>query len=148
MRRVKVFKVARESEMKRVALWLLKLKKTGTHGMVLSLTGNLGAGKTTLVKFIGKICGVDSLIVSPSFVLLRIYKGRQDIYFVHLDAWRIGKGDLAFLGFSDLLKNPKAIVCVEWADRVKQAMPAWSTWVKIEHISARQRKVTVSYQCE
>ncbi len=91
-------------------------QKTAT---ALFLKGVLGSCKTTLVQGILRSLGVKGRITSPTFVLMKHYKARgRDIY--HLDAYRLKSArDLVVLDFAKKLKNPKAIILVEWPERIR-----------------------------
>ena len=92
-------------------------------GDVLALEGPLGAGKTTLVQGIAKGLEVDDMgeVVSPTFVLIHEYEGREKIY--HIDWYRLSK----IIGSDQLLAqecfNSEAVTLVEWADRGKKIFP-------------------------
>src|SRR5262249_42347839 len=92
-------------------------------GAVIALVGNLGAGKTRLVRAVAVALGVDPrAIASPTFVLVHEYEGRWPIY--HFDAYRLkNAGDFANLG-ADEYFNAGGICFVEWADRVLGDLPA------------------------
>ncbi len=83
--------------------------------VAIALTGDLGAGKTTLVQGMARGLGVDkgTYITSPTFTLINEYPGR-DLRLCHLDLYRLGSADeLEHIGFDDLLETPSVIV-VEW----------------------------------
>lgn len=94
-------------------------------GDVLALDGELGAGKTCLVRGIALGLGIDpALISSPTFVLAHQYppKGPLGTPMVHIDAYRLsGAGDLDTIGY-DALNDGHSVVVVEWASRVSQAL--------------------------
>jgi tRNA threonylcarbamoyladenosine biosynthesis protein TsaE len=88
-------------------------------GELILLTGGLGAGKTVLTK--GILSGVDfdpDEVTSPSFALVNLYKARLDVY--HIDLWRLDeKTDVAVaVGLDDILENHRAVVVVEWAEKL------------------------------
>lgn len=89
-------------------------------GDVVLLRGGLGAGKTLLTKGIANALGYDvDEVTSPSFSLVNLYKtSSQNIY--HIDLWRIDdRSDAAFaVGMDEILEDPKAIVIIEWAERL------------------------------
>lgn len=89
-------------------------------GDVVLLHGGLGAGKTLLTKGIAHGLGLDvDEVTSPSFALVNLYKTPEhNIY--HIDLWRIDDGgDAAFaVGLDEILDDPKAIVMIEWAERL------------------------------
>ncbi len=87
---------------------------------VILLTGTLGAGKTLITKGIVNSLGFDiDEVTSPSFTLVNLYKAKFDVY--HIDLWRLSKdSDVAFaVGLDEILENEKAIVIIEWAERLE-----------------------------
>lgn len=103
---------------------------------VITLTGDLGAGKTTLVQAICRGCGVTEPVTSPTFGLVHRYAGAvAPVY--HLDLYRLrGPGDLTNLGWDDIL-GERAVVCIEWPDRAEGALPAGLHALTLEHIPGR-----------
>ena len=88
---------------------------------IVALFGDLGAGKTILVKgIVGALGGDAQNVLSPSFVLMRRYKTKIPIY--HFDLYRIEKTDVFHLGFEEYFYG-KGISVVEWADRIKDDLP-------------------------
>lgn len=92
-------------------------------GLVVALVGNLGAGKTRLVRAIAEAAGVDRReINSPTFVLVHEYEGRWPIY--HFDTYRLhDAGEFVALGADEYFQS-HGISFVEWADRVAETLPA------------------------
>src|SRR5688500_9095692 len=85
-------------------------------GDVLSLTGDLGAGKTALVQGIAAASGVESRVTSPSFTIVHEYRGRYP--FIHIDVYRLNSfQEVIDLGFEEFL-DPQSIVMVEWGDAI------------------------------
>lgn len=100
-------------------------------GLTIGLVGPLGAGKTQLVKGIAAGNAVDDVrkVTSPTFTLVHEYPGRLTLY--HVDAYRLtGAPELIALGFDELIR-PDAAVVVEWADRVRPAIPDEALWVEL-----------------
>ncbi len=93
-----------------------KLKK----GMVISLIGPLGAGKTVFVKGILKGLGAkEDIVRSPSFTLIREYRVKSNTIY-HIDLYRIkDKKELFGLGYEEYFCLPSGISIVEWADKVE-----------------------------
>lgn len=90
-------------------------------GDLLSLTGDLGAGKTTLTKSIGIGLGISDYITSPTFTLINEYKGRVWLY--HFDVYRLeGEEDLLDLGYEDYFYS-NGVTIVEWGDKIEDILP-------------------------
>lgn len=93
-----------------------KLARLVGPGQLLLLVGELGAGKTTFVRGLARGLQVDDDVMSPTFQLVRIYRGR--IPLAHVDLYRLKRGeDLEDLGLEELLDE--GVVAVEWGDRME-----------------------------
>ena len=99
-----------------------KIAKSLKEGDILALFGDLGSGKTTFTKGIAEGLGIDKRSVnSPSFVLVKEYKG--EIPFYHFDLYRIRNSIEIFnIGYEEYLSSG-GIVAIEWADRIKDVLP-------------------------
>lgn len=85
------------------------------------LTGDLGAGKTTLVQGIGRGLGVEDHVASPTFTLVHEYTGRLDI--AHVDVYRLDRvQDVLDLAL-DELGGPERVLLIEWGDAVADLLP-------------------------
>ncbi|HNQ24724.1 MAG TPA: tRNA (adenosine(37)-N6)-threonylcarbamoyltransferase complex ATPase subunit type 1 TsaE [Phycisphaerae bacterium] len=112
-------------------------------GMVVALVGGLGSGKTVLVQGLaaGNAVGPAVEVTSPTFTLVHEYPGRLTLY--HLDAYRLkDAADFARLGFDELLREDSAAV-VEWADRVRPALPEDALWITLEVLGPTARRLTL-----
>lgn len=89
------------------------------EGMCITLNGDLGAGKTTLTKSIGKALGVTKTISSPTFTILKIYQGNLPLY--HIDAYRL-EGLDQDLGFEEMLEGD-GVAVVEWGEFIEDILP-------------------------
>ena len=109
-------------------------------GDILALFGDLGSGKTTLVKGIAKGLKVKSQIVnSPSFVLLKEYKGKLPVY--HFDFYRIKKGEEVYgIGLEEFLFG-KGICVIEWADRIRRFLPKEYLRMELKVKDKNKRKI-------
>lgn len=89
---------------------------------ILCLTGDLGAGKTTLTKSIGLGLGVEDYITSPTFSLVNEYKGR-DFMVYHFDVYRLENIDsIDELGFDEYFYS-KAASIIEWGEKIEEFLP-------------------------
>jgi tRNA threonylcarbamoyladenosine biosynthesis protein TsaE len=112
-------------------------------GSVLSLVGQLGAGKTHLTRAIAEGLNVrnPAAVTSPTFVLVQEYVARLPIY--HFDAYRLS-GDREFLELgADEYFAGDGVSIVEWADRVPGAMPAERLEIRIEVVGETERRFAV-----
>lgn len=103
-------------------------------GDVIALDGDLGAGKTTLVKGIAQGLGVansNRAITSPTFTLVNHYKGRLDLY--HLDWYRLKKVKLEDRLIAEECLYSEGVTVLEWAVRGKEILPKAKLEVKITH---------------
>ncbi len=99
-----------------------------TGARVLCLSGDLGAGKTTLTQAICEEKDVKEDVVSPTFSIVNVYAD-GDIY--HADLYRIDEAyELDEIGFDEMLYSD-AFVVVEWADRFQHLMPDDALWVEL-----------------
>ncbi len=126
-------------------LMAVKDRKTAA---VLALKGELGGGKTTFTQGLAQALGVKEKITSPTFVILRhfnISTSKHFNNFYHIDCYRLEKPeDLAELGFEEILKEPKNLIVIEWADKVKSLIPKDAVWVEFEWMGEEERKIMVS----
>ncbi len=113
-------------------------------GACLALVGELGAGKTTLIKGLARGLGIaEDEVLSPTFVLIREYRqGRLPLF--HVDAYRITDADeLREIGLEEYLLSD-GITVIEWADRVLSIIPPSCLEVKLEILSELERRITIS----
>ena len=101
-------------------------------GSVVALTGDLGAGKTTLTKAIAKGLGVQSMVTSPTFLIIQEYKdGRLPLY--HFDLYRIDdEEEMDELGYEEYFYGD-GICVLEWADRIRSLLPENTLWIHIKY---------------
>lgn len=112
------------------------LPKSASGSFVLGLVGELGTGKTFFVGCLLKSLGVKDHIISPTFVLIKEYAIKHAFYnkVYHIDTYRITHPqDLLSLGFKEIVKEKKAIVIIEWADKVKKLLPRDTHWITFKH---------------
>ncbi len=115
-------------------------------GEVIALSGNLGAGKTVLVRGLAIALGLKDNISSPTFVLLKVYNlnYKKIKRFIHVDCYRLeGQEDLHDIGLGDYLANPENLVVIEWADRIKN-LPANTMRINMEYIDDKNRRLQIN----
>lgn len=105
-----------------------KLASLVRPGYIITLTGDLGAGKTTFTKYLGKALGVKKTINSPTFTILKEYKGIMPIY--HIDAYRL-EGMRQDLGFEDLFEGD-GLCIVEWPSFIEDCLPTERIEIEIK----------------
>jgi tRNA threonylcarbamoyladenosine biosynthesis protein TsaE len=116
--------------------------------VLILLTGELGAGKTTLTKGIASGAGAahEEEITSPTFTLIHKYTGgRASVHapVYHIDLYRIeSRQDLETLGLDDIF-NERAIIIVEWPDRLNLPTDWPVVNIKLEHVSEEVRRITI-----
>ena len=111
---------------------------------VVILEGELGSGKTTLVKGIvaGLGAAAEEEVTSPSFTLVHEYGRDPKVY--HVDLYRVeGARELSTLGLDEMLDQP-AVVLVEWGEKLSLAVPALR--IKLSHLGDERRQVVISWE--
>lgn len=111
-------------------------------GTVIYLSGELGAGKTTLVRGFLRGFGYIGFVKSPSYSLVEIYR-LSTLEVVHADLYRLEEPeDYLNLGLSDYLKN-NPILLIEWPEKSEKFLPPPTLWIKID-IEGKKRIVKFS----
>lgn len=122
---------------KRLAQQWAKRLKPGT---VVALAGELGAGKTTFVRFLAQSLGFHGQVTSPTFTLANHYRGRLPLY--HIDCYRLNQHkDLAGAGLEDLLPSADGVTLVEWADKFPEYLPVQTLMLEFSISGETQRQV-------
>ncbi|MBP6904861.1 MAG: tRNA (adenosine(37)-N6)-threonylcarbamoyltransferase complex ATPase subunit type 1 TsaE [Candidatus Pacebacteria bacterium] len=127
-----------EHEVVATAKHVLEQIVPNAHGAtVVGLSGDLGAGKTTLVKALAQLLGISEIVVSPTFVIAKFYdipgEGRWKAL-IHIDAYRIEHTDeLVPLGWEKLIADPATLIVVEWPERIATMLPPTAHRIHIAH---------------
>ena len=113
---------------------------------VISLVGDLGAGKTTFSKGFCEGFGVKGVVTSPTYTIMNEYMGKtMPLY--HFDMYRLSSMEEAegagFAEYFDLSKL-KGVVLVEWAENVEGLLPALHVEVKFKKLSENEREISIS----
>ena len=114
-----------------------------TPGTVIALIGDLGTGKTSLTKSIAAALGIEEIITSPTFNIVKEYdSGRLPLY--HFDVYRIGDVDEMYeLGYEEYFYG-KGVSIVEWADLIEEIMPEDTLTINIEYGEKEGERI---YKC-
>jgi len=118
-----------------------RLGKRLQSGDVVALSGELGAGKTCLVRGLARGWGAVDHPTSPTFTLINEYRRERDSQrFYHVDAYRLADArDAQTLGLEDAL-DAAGVVVVEWAERIRGALPDAALWIEVEDLGGDVRR--------
>lgn len=113
--------------------WGERFGRTARAPLVVTLAGDLGAGKTTLAQAICRGYGVSELVTSPTFALVHRYDSvRSPVY--HLDLYRLGgPAELTNIGWDEIVCS-QALILVEWPERAGGALPPHVA-IDLEHVA-------------
>lgn len=123
-----------------------KLGKTARPGPVYALSGGLGVGKTVFTQGLAAGLGIQGPVCSPTFTILQVYEeGRLPFY--HFDVYRIGDvEEMDEIGYEDCFYG-QGVCLVEWADLIREILPAQTIRVEIEKDLEREdydyRSITI-----
>jgi tRNA threonylcarbamoyladenosine biosynthesis protein TsaE len=119
-----------------------RLARELRRGDVIALSGELGAGKTALVKGVARGLGIAVEVTSPTFTLIHEYGGgRLALY--HIDLYRIDSVPQALaIGIEDYL-NGTGVTVIEWAERIASLLPPHTTRIRIESLGENTRRIEV-----
>ena len=108
---------------------------------IISLQGDLGSGKTTLVKGAGKALKIDEEIISPTFVILREYHGSKTLF--HFDFYRLDKvQEVIEISFLDIIET-SGIKYIEWGNKFEELVKYYDMILNIEKISDDTRLIKI-----
>ena len=109
-------------------------------GQLICLEGDLGSGKTTLVRGIVQGWGSADRVTSPTYVIMNEYRHPTGTTFYHSDAYRLLPDqplDSAILEVDQALSN--GVLVMEWAERMKSSLPQENLWIEMSWINLEQR---------
>lgn len=122
----------------------IRLSEKLKGGDILAVTGDLGSGKTALVKGIAQGFSIDDPVTSPTFTLVHTYHG-PSVTLHHFDVYRVSNEDGLFdIGFEEYLYGGDICV-IEWADLIRPILPAHTKWVHLQRTDngADERKISL-----
>ena len=119
------------------------LKRKGEAAFVVFLDGDLGTGKTTLVKEIIFALGVKEKVKSPTFTIIEPYElNNENIY--HVDLYRIiDPTELEIIGLREYLNESKAIIFIEWPEKSYGYLKKFDLKISLKHLSENKRKYRI-----
>lgn len=147
-------------EMKNIAKQILEkesVRVSKDHATLITFSGDLGAGKTTLIQEIAKELAIKEVLQSPTFTIYKTYSISQNSessphpeplstsvekgvgsypwkYLVHGDMYRLDHSDeMKLLGWDQLISDPENLVCIEWPEKIADIIPEWAARVTLEH---------------
>ena len=122
-----IWESGREEESFQIAK---KLGEKAKKGEIYCLEGELGTGKTVFAKGFAKGLGIEEIVDSPTFTIVKEYQGREKLY--HFDVYRIEDvEELQEIGFSEMISGD-AICLIEWASQIEKEIPENAKWITIE----------------
>jgi tRNA threonylcarbamoyladenosine biosynthesis protein TsaE len=116
-----MIEVNSEHEMQQFGEQLGRLMKGGE---VIELIGDVGAGKTTLVRGLAAGMGVQETVQSPSFTISRLYDAPQEMRLAHYDFYRLIDAGIMTQELSEMIGTRGTVVVIEWAGAVEEVLPA------------------------
>ena len=119
------------------------LKRKGEAAFVVFLNGDLGTGKTTLVKEIIFALGLKEKVKSPTFTIIEPYElNNENIY--HVDLYRIiDPTELEIIGLREYLNESKAIIFIEWPEKSYGYLKKFDLKISLKHLSENERKCRI-----
>ncbi len=116
------------------------------NGRVVLFNGEMGAGKTTLIKELVKQLGADDVASSPTFSLVNEYQTKSGQTIYHFDFYRINSEEEAYdIGIEDYF-NSNAWCFIEWGEKVENLLPLNIINVNINILSEHQRTIEITYE--
>ena len=120
--------------------WGRRFARTLKCGDVVALVGELGSGKTTLVQSIATAWGYKRGAISPTFALANEYQTDRGMIY-HMDMYRLSKRELSAFPLEDYWGL--GLCLIEWADRVRDRLPAFALEIRLKITGAERRALTL-----
>lgn len=117
------------------------LAASAWKGMVLALDGDLGAGKTAFSKAFAAELGVQEVVSSPTFTIIKEYTS-STLPFYHMDVYRLSMEEADELGLDDYFYG-NGVTIVEWASLITDLLPKHYMAIYIEYVDEYERYVTI-----
>lgn len=129
---------------KRFLITLLPSKHKAT---IVGLSGDLGSGKTTFVKYLAKEIGITDEVVSPTFILAKYYElaGAKWKRLIHIDAYRFDDPDeIEVLKWEDMIADTSNLILFEWPERIGARFPVDATLLRLTFINEDTRNIALA----
>ena len=121
-----------------------KLAKVLPNGSVVCLLGDLGAGKTTLVRGVAEGLNIKEVVQSPTFNIMKIYlKGDRPL--IHIDAYRLADINTD-IGLDEYIGYETGITMIEWPMYIDQLIPKEAVYVELKHLGDDERSISITCQ--
>jgi tRNA threonylcarbamoyladenosine biosynthesis protein TsaE len=144
-----------QNEIPEIARDLLKnlgARSQSLGASILALSGDLGAGKTTLCQAIARELGVKENVVSPTFVIMKMYdidparsQSLGASRLIHIDAYRLeSSSELEKLGWKEIISDSQNLILIEWPEKVQDIIPKDSHLVSLSHVEEGVRAVQIN----
>ena len=115
------------------------------YGTCIGLRGNLGSGKTVFARGFARGLGIDDIVSSPTFTLVKEYDAGNNQWLYHFDLYRISDTDSALaFGIDEYLNDTSAITLIEWPDRINELFTQNTIFINIKRTSQDSREISVS----
>jgi len=119
--------------------------RRGEAATLVTLSGDLGAGKTAFTKSVAKVLGVSEEVTSPTFVLEKIYKlaDKPWKHLIHIDAYRLDGGhEFIAIGFEGIYRDAGNLILLEWPEKVPSALEGKKFFsMQFKHIDEGTREI-------
>lgn len=129
-----------------------------TGAVVLALSGDLSAGKTTFLQGFARGLGITEVVNSPTFIIMKKFKipknkrtlindGRRLLeygLFYHVDCYRLeSPEEILQLGFEEIVLDPTNIIAIEWSKKIAKLLPKDIILIKFKHLEESKRELTI-----
>jgi len=133
--------VEKEFGLKEVKTLAEELLPLINDARIITFSGPLGAGKTTLVREIAKQLGIKKRVTSPTFTYLATYKTADETQLYHFDLYRLKSRDSFYeAGFEEYLYLPKTKVFIEWPEIIENVLPVERLQIKLDYVEGDSKK--------
>lgn len=142
----KVFSEAEIPEIADLVIEHILKHRNPKQATIVALSGDLGAGKTTLTKAIAKLLGIARPVISPTFVLLKSYKLAKKEWKLlhHIDAYRFEEPEQVHkIGWETLIADPANVIFLEWPEQLGKLLPKKHIALSLKHTKSGKREISI-----